>query len=83
MPFDDSPKREQPASAQEADPKQEERPVADAEEIETPIEAGVQAQAQHEFETERKIPKSCKKAIVSVNGRDVDEVPMPAHDRAA
>lgn len=65
---------------------------ADAEDIETPIESGVQEQAEHEFETQRKTPPSVKKAIVSVNGEDVDEVPLenpPAHpwpdnhDRAA
>ena len=55
----------------------------DAEDIETPIEAGVQERAEHEFETERKIPSSCKTAIVSVNGRDVDEVPLPSQERAA
>jgi hypothetical protein len=57
--------------------------IASAEEIETPIEASVQAQAKHEFETQRKIPESCKKAIVSVNGKDVDEVPLASHERAA
>jgi hypothetical protein len=57
--------------------------VEDSEEIVTPIEAGAQAQAEREFETERKIPVTCNKAIVSVNGKDVDEVPMPRHDRAA
>jgi hypothetical protein len=56
------------------------------EEMLTPIEAGAQAQAEHEFETERKIPRTCKTAIVSVNGEDVDEVPLPHrehHERAA
>lgn len=57
--------------------------VEDSEEIVTPIEAGAQEQAEREFETQRKIPPSCKKAIVSVNGKDVDEVPLPRHDRAA
>ncbi|HEY3927514.1 MAG TPA: hypothetical protein VGL89_03985 [Candidatus Koribacter sp.] len=53
------------------------------EEIETPIETTVTEQAEHEFETERKIPKSCKKAIVSVDGKDVEQVPLPDHERAA
>lgn len=56
---------------------------AGAEEIVTPIEAGAQAQAEIEFQTERKIPPACKKAIVSVNGEDVDEVPIERHDHAA
>jgi GTP cyclohydrolase III len=54
--------------------------IHNAEEIETPIEAGIQAQAEREFE---KIPASCRKAIVSVNGEDVDEVPLVKHHRAA
>ncbi|MGZ5020236.1 MAG: hypothetical protein ACXWAV_07395, partial [Chthoniobacterales bacterium] len=54
-----------------------------AEEIETPTEAGIQAQAKREFETQRKIPDSCQKAIVSVNGQDVDEVRLVRHHRAA
>lgn len=54
-----------------------------SEEIVTPIEARAQAQAEREFETEREIPASCKKAIVSVNGQDVDEVPLANHKRAA
>lgn len=53
-----------------------------AEEIVTPIEAGAQAQAEHEFQTHREIPPSCKRAIVSVNGEDVDEVPL-GHEPAA
>jgi vacuolar-type H+-ATPase subunit H len=57
--------------------------VEDSEEIVTPIEAGAQAQAEREFETQRKIPASCKKAIVSVNGKDVDEVLLPRHKRVA
>lgn len=56
---------------------------ASVEEIDTPIEAGAQAQAEHEFETQRKIPDTCTCAIMSVNGKDVDEVPMTAHHRAA
>jgi hypothetical protein len=56
---------------------------ASVEEIVTPIEAGAQAQAEHEFETQRKIPDTCTCAIMSVNGKDVDEVPMTAHHRAA
>lgn len=57
--------------------------IGSGEEIETPVEADVQAQAKHEFETQREIPKSCTKAIVSVNGKDVDEVPLATHERAA
>lgn len=57
--------------------------IANGEEIETPVEADVQARAKHEFETQREIPKSCTKAIVSVNGKDVDEVPLTSHERAA
>lgn len=52
-------------------------------EIVTPVEAEVQEQAEREFETERKIPRSCKKAIVSVNGEDVEQVPLPDHERVA
>jgi hypothetical protein len=57
--------------------------VSTQDEIVTPIEAEIQAKAKHEFETERKIPVSCKTAIVSVNGEDVAEVPLAIHERAA
>jgi hypothetical protein len=58
-------------------------PESSAEEIVTPIEAGAQAQAEHEFETQRKIPDDCRCAIVSVNGKDVDQVTLSNHHRAA
>ena len=59
------------------------QPDPNREDIVTSIEADAQARAEHEFETERKIPPSCKTAIVSVNGEDVDEVPLADHERAA
>lgn len=55
----------------------------ESDEIVTPIEAGAQEQAEREFETQRKIPAKCKTAIMSVNGKDVNEVPLPRHERAA
>lgn len=54
-----------------------------ADDIETPIETAVTERAEHEFETERKIPKACKRAIVSVDGKDVESVPLRDHERAA
>ena len=68
----------------EMPPKQETDALpASAEEIVTPIEAGAQEQAEREFQTQRKIPLTCKKAIVSVNGEDVNEVPIGRQDHAA
>ncbi len=75
-------KQHEQISAHDEDTLTHER-EASVEEIVTPIEAGAQAQAEHEFETERKIPKECQCAIVSVNGKDVDQVNLPTHHRAA
>lgn len=83
MPFNDSPRLEKPAAEPDRVLREETGPSSEAEEIETPIEAEAQAKAEHEFENERKIPTTCRKAIVSVNGKDVDEVSLPAHERAA
>ena len=88
MPLKDSMQSEQTERREEISEREESQTVqgttdAGAEEIVTPIEAGAQAQAEHEFETERKIPDDCKCAIVSVNGKDVDQVPMTSHHRAA
>jgi hypothetical protein len=85
MPLKDSLQSEQ-TERREDSLREESQPAAtesSVEEIVTPIEAGAQAQAEHEFETERKIPDHCTCAIVSVNGQDVDQVPMTAHHRAA
>ncbi len=82
MPLSDS-LREQTGSAERTPILAHDPDDAESEEIETPIESGAQAQAEHEFETQRKIPDTCHRAIVSVNGKDVDEVPLPAHERAA
>ena len=54
-----------------------------ADDMETPIETTVRDRAKHEFETERQIPKSCKQAIVSVDGKDVENVPLKDYERAA
>lgn len=88
MPLKDSMQSEQTERREDIATREESQPTPAAaeggeEEIVTPIEAGVQAQAEHEFETERKIPDHCTCAIVSVNGKDVDQVPMTAHHRAA
>ncbi len=85
MPFNDSLRSEKPDSAVEANqvPLREDTNPAEPEEIETSIEAEAQAQAKHEFETQRQIPDSCRTAIVSVNGKDVDQVSLGAHERAA
>jgi hypothetical protein len=56
---------------------------ASGEEIVTPIEADAQETAEREFHSERQTPLSCRTAIVSVNGEDVDKVPLETHDRAA
>jgi hypothetical protein len=83
MPLKDSMQSEQTGNDQ-ASLREETNPQeASVEEIETSIEVSVQAQAKHEFETQRQIPDACTKAIVSVNGKDVDEVPLAAHERAA
>ncbi len=60
---------------------QRERPQSETaeEEIVTPIEAEIEEEAEREFEN----PPAHKVAIVSVNGEDVGEVPIAAHDRAA
>lgn len=86
MPVNDSMQSESTDKGEQEDLRQAESPAtqeASVEEIVTPIEAGVQAQAEHEFETERKIPATCKTAIVSVNGEDIDEVALVNHERAA
>ncbi len=53
--------------------------LATQEEIVTPIEAEIQARVETDFEK----PLPGKKAIISVNGEDVAELPAPTHDRAA
>lgn len=86
MPFNDSLRSEKTDTAVEENhvaTREDTDLIPEAEEIETPIEAEAQAQATHEFETQRKIPCECKKAIVSVNGKDVDEVPLATHERSA
>ena len=74
MPRNDSPKIEQT----ERDPEAP-QPATNSEEIVTPVEADIQARVERDFNN----PPLHKKAIVSVNGEDVDEVPASAHDRAA
>ncbi len=83
MPLKDSMQSEKTDNEQAALPE-------NVDEMVTPIEANAQKQAELEFETERKIPRSCRKAIVSVNGEDVEQVPIEpprpgagGHPRAA
>lgn len=82
MPLDDAPHLDG-IESRNVPMQNDEKFQASAEEIVTPIEAGAQAQAEREFQTERKISPACKKAIVSVDGKDVDEVPIERHDHAA
>jgi hypothetical protein len=82
MPLEDSERLKN--TENEQDPLREEAQFpATGEEIVTPIEADAQQQAERQFHTQRKTPPSCKTAIVSVNGEDVDKVPLESHDRAA
>ena len=65
---------------QQSAPTRQDSPPGDAsEEIVTPIEAEIQNHVEREFE---RTPLK-KKAIVSVNGHDVADVPVSNHDRAA
>ena len=82
MPLEDSERLKNTENEQEPLREEPQFP-ATGEEIVTPIEADAQAAAEHEFHTERKTPHSCQTAIVSVNGEDVDKVPLESHDRAA
>ncbi len=77
MPLNDSERMER--TEQEPGPKRDKIQVDLAqEEIVMPIEAEIEEEVEREFEK----PPAHKKAIISVNGEDIDEVPV-THDRVA